>query len=338
MTQHPDIALAVSNLCVSFKTAHGWADVVRGIDLQIRRGETLALVGESGSGKSMTALALMGLQPSSARSSGRITVGSRSVTGLNERQWNKLRGKHIGMIFQNPMSSLNPVLTIGEQLAETINRHQRIPRTEANRIAIALLDRMKLPEAALQLGRFPHELSGGMRQRVMIAIAIANRPDVLIADEPTTALDASVQKDILDLLDEIRKENGTAIMLITHDLSLVAHRADRVAVMYAGSLVEEQPADDLIRAARHPYAKALIGARPLRRPRLGPRPRLTDIPGQVPSPADVASNGCSFAPRCAVAVGLCTQQRPNLHRFGPDQAASCHLVSDNPAVPAETAA
>lgn len=335
MTGFEPIALEARDLRVSFKVDRTLVDVVRGVDLHVRRGETLAIVGESGSGKSLTALSLMGLLPSSARMSGVIKVGEDYISSLREDQWNEVRGKRIAMIFQNPMSSLNPVLTIGEQLTETVLRHQSVDRAEARRIAISLLERMKLPDAPGQFRSFPHELSGGMRQRAMIAIAIANRPDVLIADEPTTALDASVQHEILDLLDELQAENGMAIVLITHDLGLVSHRADRVVVMYAGGLVEEQPGEDLLSSARHPYTRALIGARPRRRPRAGSRPRLTDIPGQVPPPAEIVSGGCSFAPRCAFALDVCKTQNPPLHDFGPGRRASCHLLTAPAAVAAE---
>ncbi len=327
MTEPDAIALRAANLHVAFKGERGWIDVVRGIDLEVGRGEMLALVGESGSGKSLTGLALTGLLPASARASGSVHIGSQSVGGLHERQWNDIRGRRIAMIFQNPMTSLNPVLTIGEQLTETIRRHQKLDRLAADRMAVKLLERMKLPDTARQLGSFPHELSGGMRQRVMIAIAVANKPEVLIADEPTTALDASVQNDILDLIDDIRTESGMAVVLITHDLRVVANRADRIAVMYAGSLVEEQPAGMRLEEARHPYTLALVGARPQRRPRVGPRPRLTDIPGQVPSPADVGAAGCSFAPRCAQAMAVCTSERPPRLRSTSGGMVACQLAA-----------
>lgn len=328
-------ALDVRGLRISFKGEQGPVQVVRGVDFHVRRDETLAIVGESGSGKSLTALAVMGLLPPAAKVSGSVEIAGLRVSDLRENQWGDVRGKRVAMIFQNPMSSLNPVLTIGEQLTETILRHQSVDRAEARRIAITLLERMRLPDAPGQFRSFPHELSGGMRQRVMIAIAIANRPDVLIADEPTTALDASVQNEILDLLQEIQAETGMAILLITHDLGLVSHRADRVAVMYAGSLVEENPAADVIQSARHPYTRALIGARPYRRPRSGPRPRLTDIPGQVPAPANVPPEACSFAPRCSFAFDICRTQKPAFRELGPDRRASCHLLSDLSVVAAE---
>lgn len=325
MTGSEPVALEANALRVSFRDGEDAVHPVRGIDLQLRRGETLGIVGESGSGKSLTALALMGLLPPSSRLSGTVTIGGELVSNLSEDQWNEVRGKRIAMIFQNPMSSLNPVLTIGEQLTETIRRHRKISHADAKRIAISLLLRMKLPNAPAQFESFPHELSGGMRQRVMIAIAIANHPDVLIADEPTTALDASVQREILDLLEEIQTETGMAIVLITHDLGLVSHYADRVVVMYAGRLVEERPGKDLFLSASHPYTKALMGARPRRRPRVGARPKLTDIPGQVPLPADVALQGCSFAPRCASVLDVCKTLEPPMRAFGADCRIACHL-------------
>lgn len=327
MKSSPSPVLQVKDLRVFFGQGANVVNVVRGVDFEVRQGETLALVGESGSGKSLTALALMGLLPDSARMSGSVCVAGRSVARLSEKEWGQIRGKQIAMIFQNPMSSLNPVLTIGEQLAETLVRHQRIEWSDAYQRAAGLLKRMRLPDQNGLLRCFPHELSGGMRQRVMIAIAIANNPEILIADEPTTALDASVQQEILDLLRDIQAENGMAIVLVTHDLGLVAQRADRVAVMYAGNLVEEQSASDLLASAQHPYTRALIGARPQRRPRTGARPRLVDIPGQVPAPQYMNTTGCSFAPRCAQALEVCEKMTPPSIHIGITGRAQCHLLA-----------
>ena len=323
MSGHTDV-LSVKDLKVWFGDPPSATTVVRGIDLRLEAGKTLGIVGESGSGKSLTALALMGLLPPRASFSGTVQLGNRTIENYSEREWRSVRGKEIAMIFQNPMSALNPVLTIGEQLAEAVRAHQPLSTRQAREVAASLLDEVRLPHPLQQLGSFPHELSGGMRQRVMIAIAIANRPRLLIADEPTTALDASVRNEILDLLDDLRRRTGMSVILVTHDLDVALHRADRILVMYAGSIVEEHSSQSLIGGARHPYTRALIGARPRRRPKAGPRPRLVDIPGQVPAPMNVPVAGCAFAPRCSVATETCTTIMPYMSNIGHDRV-SCHL-------------
>jgi peptide/nickel transport system ATP-binding protein len=314
--------LSVRDLKVGVRSARGEVDAVRGLDLDVARGETLALVGESGCGKSLTALALAGLLPDGARiRSGRIVLGGVSIEGLPERRLRRLRGQRVGMVFQDPMAALNPVLTIGEQIVEAIRAHRSVSRAQARSEAESLLARVRLREGAQLLQAFPHQLSGGMRQRILIAIAIANRPDVLIADEPTTALDATVQAEILALLDELRRDSGMALVLITHDLGLVSRWADRVAVMYAGRAVETRSAATLADAA-HPYTRALLAARPRRRPLRGPRPRLAEITGRVPLPGEVIS-GCAFADRCAAMTALCRRQAPETQRLG-DAGVACH--------------
>ncbi|MGM4923069.1 ABC transporter ATP-binding protein [Tardiphaga sp. 804_B3_N1_9] len=326
MTLPATYVLSVRNLDVSFGVGHGATRAVRDVDLDVRSGETLALVGESGSGKSLTALSLMGLLPAGACATGSIRIDGREVVGASDRDWNRIRGRLAAIVFQNPMSCLNPVLTIGEQIMETIRRHQSLAKSEAKGAALELIDRMRLPDAERQFVSYPHELSGGMRQRVMLAIAVANRPSLLIADEPTTALDADVQGEILDLFAEIQRENGMAVLLITHDLGLVAERADRVAVMYAGSLVETRHARDLIGEAAHPYTRGLIAARPARRPAKGPRPRLADIPGQVPALHEIPEKGCGFAARCPVARDVCVSAPPPFISYDNGGSASCHAL------------
>lgn len=319
-----EFVLEVENLTVWFGDGQNAVPVVRGIDLQLEARTTLGIVGESGSGKSLAALAMMGLLPPQARFSGTVRLAGRPVEAHSEWQWRAVRGREIAMVFQNPMNALNPVLTIGEQLIEAVRAHQTLTFGQARAVAASLLDEVRLANPRQQLKAYPHELSGGMRQRVMIAIAMANRPRVLIADEPTTALDASVRNGILDLLQEIQLRTAMAIILVTHDLDVVRHRADRVAVMYAGKVVEEHQSTDLIENPRHPYTRALIGARPTRRPRNGQRPKLIDIPGQVPAPGNVLSYGCAFAPRCSTAIPVCSRVTPPISGFKLDRVA-CHL-------------
>jgi peptide/nickel transport system ATP-binding protein len=291
--------LEVGDLTVSFPGRSRPLTPVDGVSFTLRRGETLALVGESGCGKSLTSLALLRLIPPP----GRIEAGSRirfddlDIMQLNERALRDVRGRRIGMVFQDPMTSLNPVFTVGDQVAEAIQAHFPVSRKEARDRAIGLLSEVGIPDPALRSRDYPHQMSGGMRQRVMIAMALACQPELLIADEPTTALDVTVQAQILEILDELRKARGMAVLLITHDLGIVAGRADRVAVMYAGQIVEEAPTAKLFARPSHPYTQGLLASVP----RLtGPRMRLTPIGGSVPTP-DAWPSGCRFRPRCSQA-------------------------------------
>ncbi|KAF1021729.1 MAG: Dipeptide transport ATP-binding protein DppD [Paracidovorax wautersii] len=319
------IVLAAQNLGIAFRRQGRWLEAVSGFDLTVRSGETVALVGESGCGKSITALALTGLLPDAARIiSGRIELLGEPVSAHTETQWRGLRGRRIAMIFQDPMSALNPVLTVGEQLIEAILSHRTIGRAAARAEATLLLAQVQLPDPAARLDDYPHQLSGGMRQRVLIAMAISNRPEVLIADEPTTALDATVQAEILTLLREIQHQTRMALVLITHDLPLVARWADRAVVMYAGRKVEERDASALLQRPLHPYTQALIRARPERRPRHGARQRLTEIPGLVPA-LGAAGPGCAFAGRCSLAVAQCHLDRP-AERVIDAGWVACHLT------------
>lgn len=305
------IVLRTRDLCVAVPGSAGPVNAVRGLDMEVRRGETLGIVGESGCGKSLSALALAGLLPDRVNiSGGTIELSGEDLRGLSARQWRSFHGSRIGMIFQDPMAALNPVLTIGEQLVEALLAHQRRALASAREHAVHLLERVKLPDPRGCMFAYPHQLSGGMRQRVLIAIAIANKPDVLIADEPTTALDATVQAEILSLLADLQRETQMALVLITHDLGLVSRWVDRVVVMYAGKAVESLPADDLLHQAAHPYTRALLAARPIRRPTGHPRPRLAEIPGRVPPPTELG-NGCSFADRCSVALPICRSVAPH---------------------------
>ncbi|WAP57962.1 ABC transporter ATP-binding protein [Streptomyces sp. S465] len=319
-------ALSVRDLSVVFRTPTRVVHAVDGLSYDIAAGEVLAVVGESGCGKSVTSTAVMGLLPPTARVGGSIRLGGRELVGADEKELRDLRGREIAMIFQEPMTSLNPVLTIGRQVGEVLRRHQGFGRREARERAVDLLDLVGIPAPAQRARDYPHQLSGGMRQRVMIAIAIACDPAVLIADEPTTALDVTVQAGILEVLQSLRERLGTAIVLITHDLGVVADIADRVLVMYAGRGVEQAPVDELFTAPRHPYTRGLLGAVPVpgrRRAADGQeRGRLQEIPGLVPSLTEQPDR-CTFQPRCPYAGERCGTQRPALRPLRERHDAAC---------------
>jgi peptide/nickel transport system ATP-binding protein len=314
-----EVLLAVEGLSIGFETDRGRLDVVEGLSFSLSPGHTLGLVGESGCGKSVTSLALMRLLPANARITGRVSFAGRDLLGLSPQEMRSLRGGDMAMIFQEPMTSLNPAFTVGEQIAEAIRAHRGIAEREAAEEAVAMLARVRIPDAAARAGEYPHRLSGGMRQRVMIAMAMACRPKLLIADEPTTALDVTIQAQILTLMREMAAEFGTAIILITHDLGVVAEMADEVLVMYAGRAAEMAPARTLFATPQHPYTVGLMGAIP----RLDEeRARLATIEGAVPSPA-AWPPGCRFAPRCPFAVPRCTEAAPPLAALGPRHLVSC---------------
>jgi oligopeptide/dipeptide ABC transporter ATP-binding protein len=299
-------ALAIDGLCI----AAGGHTVIDGVDLAIAPGETLGLVGESGCGKSLTALAILRLlaEPAVRVTAGRITVAGRDVRALDERGLEKLRGEAAAMIFQEPMTSLNPVFTVGDQIAEALLLHRALPRRAAFDRAADLMARVGIPAPRTALERYPHQLSGGQRQRVMIAMALACEPRLLIADEPTTALDVTVQAQILDLIDDLRRERAMAVLLITHDLGVVSQVCDRVAVMYGGRIVEEAPAAELFSRPRHRYTAALLRTIPAMNP---PGRPLPAIPGTVPPPGH-RPPGCAFAPRCEAPVARCAAEMPAL--------------------------
>ncbi|MGY0019681.1 ABC transporter ATP-binding protein [Streptomyces sp. YJ-C3] len=302
----PEPVLSVRDLSVSFRSDTRTVHAVDHVSYDLHAGEVLAVVGESGCGKSVTSMAVMGLLPPTAHLTGSIRLGEREMRGADDKAYGKIRGKDIAMIFQEPMTSLNPVLTIGRQIGEVLRRHQGLSKKEARARAVELLDLVGIPAPAQRVDEYPHQLSGGMRQRVMIAIAVACDPAVLIADEPTTALDVTVQAGILEVLQSLRERLGTAIVLITHDLGVVADIADRVLVMYAGRPVEQAPVDELFAAPRHPYTRGLLSA--VLRPGAA-KERLPEIPGLVPS-LDEQPDACTFAPRCARADDTCTTGRP----------------------------
>ena len=319
--------LAVRNLTTAFRVDDEWITVVKGISFEIGQRETVAIVGESGSGKSVTALSIMGLLPAAnSRVSGEILLDGRDLLKLSENRMRHVRGNLISMIFQEPMTSLNPVLTLGFQIAEALIYHRGLDRAQAEAETLRILERVRIPSAASRLHEYPHRLSGGMRQRVMIAMALACNPKLLIADEPTTALDVTIQAQILQLMLDLKRRVGAAIVLITHDLGVVAEIAERVMVMYAGRKVEEAPVAELFRSPRHPYTQGLLGAVPKLGSSLsGAARRLAEIPGQVPS-LKGRIEGCVFAGRCALATDLCREVAPGLEEKGPRHIAACHYA------------
>jgi peptide/nickel transport system ATP-binding protein len=320
--------LEVSNLQTHFRVPDGVNRAVDGVSFHIDDGETLAVVGESGCGKSVTANSILRLVPEPpGKIAGSIRFQGRELLSLPERAMRAIRGKEIGMIFQEPMTSLNPVLSIGRQLGETLRLHEGLDRAAAEKRAAEMLDLVGIPEPRQRLRNYPHQLSGGMRQRVMIAIALACNPKLLIADEPTTALDVTIQAQILDLMSDLKRRSGAAVMLITHDLGVVAEVAQRVIVMYAGRKVEEAPVAELFRSPRHPYTQGLIGAVPKLGSSLeGEETRLTEIPGLVPS-LKQRIEGCVFAGRCPKATDLCRRVAPALESKAPRHMAACHYAA-----------
>ncbi|MGK7313145.1 MAG: ABC transporter ATP-binding protein [Candidatus Longimicrobiales bacterium M2_2A_002] len=314
--------LEVRDLRTWFDTDEGVARAVDGVSFRVDRGEVVGVVGESGSGKSVTALSIMGLVPDPGRiENGSVTLADRELTGLSAEAMRGVRGAEIAMIFQEPTTSLNPVFPVGEQIAEALRAHGRAGKAAARERAVSLLRRVGIPDPAQRADEYPHQLSGGQRQRVMIAMALANEPSLLIADEPTTALDVTIQAQILELLLELRRELGMAVLLITHDLGVVAETCDRVVVMYGGQVVEEGPVADLFAKPAHPYTRGLLAAVP--RPEARDRD-LAVIPGTVPS-ATAWPDGCRFRPRCPYAWSPCADD-PGLLRTGDGAAARCWLV------------
>jgi peptide/nickel transport system ATP-binding protein len=319
--------LEVENLQTHFRTPDGINRAVDGVSFHVEEGETLAVVGESGCGKSVTANSILRLIPEPpGKIAGSIRFQGTDLLKLSDRAMRKVRGNDIAMIFQEPMTSLNPVLTVGRQLGETLRLHQRVGKPEADERAIEMLRLVGISEARRRLDEYPHQLSGGMRQRVMIAIALSCRPKLLIADEPTTALDVTIQAQILDLMKDLKSKVGAAIILITHDLGIVAEVAERVMVMYAGRKVEEAPVTQLFRSPRHPYTQGLFGAVPKLGSSLdGTATRLAEIPGVVPSLKERLP-GCVFASRCALATDLCRQAAPALELKAAGHFAACHYA------------
>jgi oligopeptide/dipeptide ABC transporter ATP-binding protein len=324
MTQ-PEILLRVHDLRTTFFTQAGPIRAVDGISFSVARGERLGLAGESGSGKSVTALTIMGLvQTPSARVEGSIVFDGRELMGLPERSWRSIRGNRIAMIFQDPMNSLDPAMTVGAQIAEAIRAHEPITRRAARQRAVELLRRVGIPSPRRSADEYPHRFSGGMRQRVMIAMAMSCEPDLLIADEPTTALDVTIQSQILDLLASLSEENDVAVILITHDLGIMAGFAQRTAVMYAGRLVEEGSTDTIFYRSTHPYTWGLLAS--IIHMDEAPRARLPAIEGSPPSPMALP-DGCRFHPRCPYREPLCAEEPPRLEVHpGDTHASACHFA------------
>jgi oligopeptide transport system ATP-binding protein len=318
--------LDVSELRTEFKTDDGVVRAVDGVSFAVDRGEIVGLVGESGCGKSATSLSVLRLLPKTARTSGRVVLSGRDLLSMPEREMRTIRGKRIAMIFQDPMASLNPYMRLVDQLVEVPMLHLGMARTEATARAVALLDRVGIPDARERAHAYPHELSGGMRQRVMIAMALLCDPDLLIADEPTTALDVTIQAQILELFEELRRERGLAIVLITHDLGVVSGLCDRVLVMYAGRVVESAPTRELFARPLHPYTRALLGSVPS----LGSSgaARLENIKGMPPRLDLGPFDACSFAPRCGFVHDACRTKDPDLVTLTSGRARRCVLPEE----------
>jgi oligopeptide transport system ATP-binding protein len=314
--------LEVEDLTVEFSTADGILPAVRGVGFSLEQGEALGIVGESGSGKSQTVLALMGLLADNGQVSGRARFDGQDLLRLSRSGINKIRGEKISMIFQDPMTSLNPYLRVSRQMTEVLTLHKGTGQREARAEAIRMLDAGHIPDAASRIDRYPHEFSGGMRQRVMIAMSLLCRPRLIIADEPTTALDVTVQSQILMLLDEIRREFGTAVILITHDLGVVAEVCDKVLVMYGGRVMESGVLDDIFRRNRHPYTRGLLASVP-RLDKSGGG-RLQGIPGTPPS-VRRPPPGCPFEARCTVREDRCAEQPPTLREAGEGHEVACYV-------------
>ncbi len=313
--------LVIEDLRVEFPTRRRTLVALDGVSFAIAPGEILGLVGESGAGKSMTGAAVIGLlQPPGRVAGGRILLKGERIDNVSAAELRTIRGRRIGAIFQDPLTSLNPLLTIGDQLVETIRTHLPLGRREAGQRALALLREVGIPAPETRLAQYPHQFSGGMRQRVVIALALCGEPDLIIADEPTTALDVSVQAQITALLKRICRERGTAVMLVTHDMGVIAETADRVAVMYAGRVAEIGPVEEVIRRPRHPYTRGLIGSIPSLHQQVD---RLVQIDGAMPR-LDAMPEGCSFHPRCGHAFAPCGTRRPELAGSGAS-AAACWL-------------
>lgn len=318
--------LEVTNLRTEFKTAAGTIRAVDGVDLSVGKGETLGIVGESGCGKSITSLSIMQLLPKGLGkvAAGEVRFNGENMLAFSERKMRSIRGNEMAMIFQEPMTSLNPVFKIGKQIAESARYHHGVSKHKAKDMAVEMLTKVGIPRPEKVAASYPHELSGGMRQRVMIAMAMVCNPKLLIADEPTTALDVTIQAQILDLMRELQKSEGTSILMITHDLGVVAEMCDRVVIMYAGQVVEETDVKTLFKDPKHPYTQSLLASLPQLN---SDQERLASIPGQVPNPLDMPK-GCRFAPRCQFAKEICHAEAPELTEVEPGHKSRCLLQQE----------
>lgn len=328
--------LEVEELSVAFASRSGQVPILHDISFSIERGQSLGIVGESGCGKSLTALSVMGLLPDNAITSGKVTLEGQNLLQLDDRTMSAIRGTRMAMIFQEPMTALNPVKTIGYQIAEGLRWHFGMSAREARKRTAELLDHVGLPVARFSPRRFPHELSGGQRQRVVIAMALACEPDILIADEPTTALDVTTQSQILDLLVEITSEQNMGLVMITHDLGVIAEMTDKMLIMYSGRIIEEGPTETVFGSMAHPYTSGLFGAMPAADAvSQGPfgRARLAAIPGEVPSPSEAMQFGCAFAPRCQLDDARCRASLPPAVSVAKSHNVACFKPQNKPAIP-----
>ena len=332
MTESPEqsqapVILSVQDLVVQFKTEDGWMTAVDGLSYELRRGQTLGIVGESGSGKSVTNLAVMGLLPTPPARvpQGKVAFHGDDLLSFTNKEMRKIRGNKVSMIFQDPMTSLNPFLRVSTQLAEMLEIHKGLRGKEAMEQVVSMLERVGIPDARARATHYPHQFSGGMRQRVMIAMMLLNQPELLIADEPTTALDVTIQAQILDLLKDLQRDHGTAITLITHDLGVVAGMADHVLVMYSGKTMESGPTEALFATPSHPYTLGLL--RSLPRVDATEHERLYSIPGRPPD-LNARPPGCPFAPRCSFAKDICHTTFPEVVSVGPEHTSACHATDE----------
>ncbi len=326
--------LQVTDLSIALPTAQGMVQALRGVSFTLQRGQTLGLVGESGSGKSLTALALLGLLPEGTQVRGSIRLHGQELLGLPDAALCQVRGRRIGMVFQEPMTALNPLHRIADQVAEPLRLHQGLGRAAARQQALALLQRVGLPDAAQRLDHYPHQFSGGQRQRITIAMALACGPDFLIADEPTTALDVVLQQQILQLLQDVAAERGMALLLVSHDLGLIAQNTDQMLVLYGGTVLESGPTTAVFAQLAHPYTRALLAARPVLGPHARLRQRLPAIAGSLPGLADLPP-GCPFAGRCEFTLAACQRERPTAQTLSGDgHSVRCLRIETNPAAPA----
>ncbi len=309
--------LEVRDLSISFETPSGLLNVVNALNFRIDEAEVFGLVGESGCGKSLTALAIMGLLPENSRAEGALHFKGRDLLGLDKESMRRLRGKEISMIFQEPMTSLNPVLTVGYQIAEVLTAHTGLSRKSATEKVVELLKAVKIPSPEIRMKEYPHQMSGGMRQRIMIAMAIACNPSLLIADEPTTALDVTIEAQILELMRNLRGERKMAVLLITHDIGVIAENAERAAVMYAGRIMETSPVSQVLETPKHPYTIGLLESLPKRK-----GVPLKPIPGSVPRPEELPT-GCKFSDRCSFMVPACQREEPALREIAQGHFARC---------------
>ncbi len=314
--------LDVRNLSVSFKTRKGEFTVVQDVSFHVERGEVLGIAGESGCGKSVTSLSILGLLPENGYLAGEILFDERDLAKMTDLALCDIRGNEIAMIFQDPLSSLNPTMTIGDQLVEPYRVHRHYSTQQAEKAAVEMLKKVGIPSPEKRMKEYPHQLSGGMRQRVMIAMALSCEPKLLIADEPTTALDVSIQAQILKLMQQLNEDSGTSIMLITHDMGVIAEMSDKVMIMYAGKAVEYGPVDDIFFSPKHPYTKGLLASIPSLDHDVE---QLSTIEGNVPSPSSMPA-GCRFSPRCSECMEICKQQQPSMQKVGGTEVA-CFLYS-----------